>query len=166
MSLITDDNNSFQLQFRDKFKTANTALSSLPRLGAITTSENGSDKIQSITQTFAALRKMINDYEDALKIQIQAIEEKNKMSTDNYRAILNRKEKELSACSSQFERILSDNDHALLLESKGSLTTYLDQLANELKALKPPVKTEYQIKGLDQLQTSFENILKEARVGE
>ena len=109
---------------------------------------------------------MINDCEQTLKKQVRAIEEKNKASADNYFAIQKRKQTELSGCNTQFETILSSNDHTLLLEAKNNLTTYLDQLTNELKALKPPVRTEYQLEGIDQLQTSVENLLKTACVGE
>ena len=153
-------------KLKEKFDTAQKALDQALAQGTGSTSGNGSTNIQTITQTFDVLRKMINDCEQKLIKQVQAIEEKNKTSADKYLAIPKRKQKELSGCNTQFETILSSNDHTLLLEAKNNLTTYLDQLTNELKALKPPVRTEYQLEGIDQLRTSVENLLKTARVGE
>ena len=149
---------------KEKFDIAQTALNQALAQGTSSTSGNGSTNIQKITQTFDVLRNMINDCEQKLIKHVQAIEEKNKTSVDNYLAIPKRKQKELSGCNTQFETILSSNDHTLLLEAKNNLTTYLDQLRNELKALKPPVRTEYHLEGIDQLRTSVENILKTARV--
>ncbi|CAF1013599.1 unnamed protein product [Adineta steineri] len=42
----------------------------------------------------------------------------------------------------------------------------LQQLMKELKELKSPIKTEYRIEGVDQLQTNIDNILKQARIVE
>ena len=147
---------------KEKFDTAQTALNQALAQETSSTNANGSTNIQTITQTFEALRKMINDCEETLIKQVQAIEEKNKTSADKYLAIPKRKQKELSGCNTQFETILSSNDHTLLLEAKNNLTTYLDQLTNELKALKPPVRTEYRLEGIDPLRTSVENLLKTA----
>jgi len=120
--------------------------------------------MQSITQTFNVLRKMIDSCEEALKNQVRAVEQKNKTSTDNYLVLLNNKQKTLSTHNGDFENILSTNDHTQLLEAKRRLTDYLEQLTKELKELKPPIKTEYRIEGVGQLQTSVETILKQVRI--
>ncbi|CAF4184975.1 unnamed protein product [Adineta steineri] len=109
---------------------------------------------------------MIDNYEKTLKNQICVIEEKNKTTTENYLKQLNIKQKTLSDHNGQFENILSTNDHTQLLDNKKSLTNYLEQLMKELKELKSPIKTEYRIEGVDQLQTNIDNILKQARIVE
>ncbi|CAF0725475.1 unnamed protein product [Adineta steineri] len=137
------------------FKEAQTSLNQ-----AITQS------MQPITQTFDALRKMIDNVEKALKNQIHTIEEKNQTSTESYLKQLTIKQKALSDHNGKFENILSTNDHTHLLEAKQSLTNYLEQLMKELKELKSPIKIQYCIEDVDQLQTSIDNILKQARIVE
>ncbi len=127
-------------------------------------SGNGNTNMQSITQTFNVLRKMIDSFEEALKNQVRAVEQKNKTSTDNYLVLLINKKKILSTHNGDFENILSTNDHTQLLKAKRRLTDNLEQLTKELKELKPPIKTEYRIEGVDQLQTSVETILKQLRI--
>jgi len=129
-------------------------------------SGNGNTNMQSITQTFTALRKMIDNYEAVLKNQIQAIEEKNTALIVGHLGILNNKQQTLSKHNGDFEKILSTNDHTPLLEAKRRWTDYLDQLTKELKELKPPIKTEYRIDGIDQLQANVETILKQVRIVE
>lgn len=154
------------MKLKAKFNTAQTALDQTSAQTTSSASGNENTNIQMITQNFDALRKMINDCEETLKRQVRAIEEKNKTSADNYLSILNRKKRELSGCNTQFETILSSNDHTLLLEAKKGLATYLDELSNELKALKSPTRTKYRLEGIEQLRSSLESILKTAHVVE
>lgn len=153
-------------KLKEKFDTAEIVLNRTLAKAPKSSNENGSTNLQRITETFDALRKMINDCEETLKKQVRAIEEQDKPSLDNYLAITKRKQKELSGCNTQFETILSSNDHTLLLEGKNNLITFLDQLMNELQALKPPFRTECRLEGIDQLHTNVENLLKPVRVGE
>ncbi|CAF5042212.1 unnamed protein product, partial [Rotaria sp. Silwood1] len=50
------------------------------------------------------------------------------------------------------------------MEANKKLTNYLEQLTTELKELKAPIKTEYRIEGIDQLETKIKDILQQARV--
>ncbi len=145
---------------RAEFEGAQASLSQ----AMLFNSGNGNTNMQSITQNFTALRKMIDNYEAVLKNQIQAIEEKNTALTVDHLGLLNNKQKTLSTHNGDFENILSTNDHTQLLEAKRRLTNYLEQVKKELKELKPPIKTEYRIEGVDQLQTSVETILKQVRI--
>ncbi|CAF1139485.1 unnamed protein product [Adineta steineri] len=149
-------------KLKTEFREAKTSLNQAVTQGMPLTDMNENANIQSITETFAALRKMIDNYEEALKNQIRAIEEKNKTSTESYWNQLNIKQKTFSDHNEKFENILSTNDHTQLLEDKKSLTNYLEQLTKELKELKLPIKTQYRVEGVDQLQTSIDNILKQA----
>ncbi|CAF1030207.1 unnamed protein product [Adineta steineri] len=153
-------------KLKTEFKEAQTSLSQAITKDMLLTDMNDNKNIQSITKTFGALRKMIDNYEKTLKNQICAVEEKNKTISESYLKQLNIKQKTLSDHNGQFENILSTNDHTQLLENKKSLTNYLEQLMKELKELKSPIKTEYRIEGIDQLQTNIDNILKQARIVE
>lgn len=148
------------------FKEAQTSLSQTTAQGMLLKNGNESTNMQLITRTFDALRKMINSYEEALKNQVHAIEEKNKLLAENYLALLNSKQETLSNQNRGFENILSTKDHTQLLEAKRRLTDYLEQLTKELQELKPPIKTDYCIEGIDKLQASINDILKQARVVE
>ncbi|CAF4042375.1 unnamed protein product [Adineta steineri] len=134
-------------KLKTKFKEAHTSLSQAITKDMHLTDMNDNKNIQSITKTFDALQK-------------------NKTTTENYLKQLNIKQKTLSDHNGQFENILSTNDHTQLLDNKKSLTNYLEQLMKELKELKSPIKTEYRIEGVDQLQTNIDNILKQARIVE
>ncbi len=120
--------------------------------------------MQWITRTFDELRQTINNYEKALKSQIHAIEEKNNMVAENYLKLLNKKQGTLSNHNRDFGQILSTNNYTQLLETKTRLTDYIEQLSKELKELEVPVKTEYRIEGVGQLQTNINDILTRVRV--
>jgi hypothetical protein len=148
------------------YKEAQRLLHQATEQGMLLISANENTSMQSITRTFDALRDIINDYEKALKSQIREIEEKNNKLTENYLTILKEKQRTLSNCIKNFEKILSTNDPTQLLEAKTRLTDEAEQLTKELKELKAPIKTEYRLEEFDQLQASVDNILKKARVDE
>ncbi|CAF1164084.1 unnamed protein product [Adineta steineri] len=136
-------------KLKTEFKEAQTSLNQAITQGMPSIDINDNPNMKLITQTCDTLRKMIGNYEKALKNQELTI-----------------KQKTLSDHNGKFENILSTNDHTQLLETKKSLINYLEQLMKELKDLKQPIKTEYRIRGVDQLLTSTDNILKAARIVE
>ncbi|CAF0861618.1 unnamed protein product [Adineta steineri] len=153
-------------QLKTEFKEAQTSLSQAIAQNMPLTDMNENTNIQSITQTFDALHLMMDNFEKALKNQICIIEEKNKTLTESYLQQLILKQTIFSDHNRKFENILSTNDQMQLLEDKNSLTNYLQQLMTELRELKLSIKTGYRIEGVDQLQTSINNILKQARIVE
>ncbi|CAF1361319.1 unnamed protein product [Rotaria magnacalcarata] len=147
-----------------EFKEAQKFLSQTKEQGNLLTSGNENPNTQSITQIFSALRKTIDDYEKKLKAQICTIEEKNTVLVDSYLASLVSKQVALSKHNEDFDKILLTKDHMQLLESKKKLTNYLEQLTKELKELKPPIKTEYRIDGVDQLEANINGTLQRAHI--
>ena len=125
-----------------------------------------STNIQQITATFTILRQKLNDYEETLKKQVHAIEARNKKIADNYLTFLNNKQTELLALQSSFDQIITVEDYTQLLESHATLTDHLNRLTSELKTLKAPINIKYQLKDIEKLSSSLDNILKEAQAGE
>jgi hypothetical protein len=141
-----------------------TSLNQKIEQGKLLKSGKENTSMQWITRTFDELRQTINNYEKALKSQIHAIEEKNNMVAENYLKLLNKKQGTLSNHNRDFGQILSTNNYTQLLETKTRLTDYIEQLSKELKELEVPVKTEYRIEGVGQLQTNINDILTRVRV--
>ncbi|CAF3025540.1 unnamed protein product [Rotaria sp. Silwood2] len=146
------------------FKEAQQSLSRIREQGMLLKNRNNNTGTQSITRVFAALRRMIDDYEKKLKNEISSIEETNTALVESYITSLNNKQTTLSKYNEGFEKILSTKDHTHLLEADKKLTDYLEQLTKKLEELKPPVKIDYQIEGVDQLETKMKDILQQARV--
>ena len=155
---------SFVIQLKADFKGAQSSLRQ--RITDAAPLRNGSEStsMQSVTRIFSELRKMIDECEKNLKTQIRTIEETNTVLIDSYLAELNSKQATLSKNNEEFERILSTKDALKLLEAKDRLTDCLKKLTAESKELKQPIKTKYQIDGVNQLQVDVKNVLQKARV--
>jgi hypothetical protein len=116
---------------------------------------------ETVNKVFASLRAMLDERERALKQQILDIERENKNQLDNYQTKLRSNKLVFDLENRAFESIVSAKDDIKLLQVKEQLTGCLQQITQELNKLKPPIKTEYEIKGIDQLQTFVGNILKQ-----
>ncbi|CAF5189561.1 unnamed protein product, partial [Rotaria sp. Silwood1] len=76
---------------------------------------------------------------------------------ESYITSLEIKQGTLSKYNDGFEKIVSIKNHTQLMEANKKLTNYLEQLTTELKELKTPIKTEYRIEGIDQLETKIKD---------
>jgi hypothetical protein len=105
-----------------------------------------------IIEAFKSLRKMIDDHKSALQQQILEIENKNSTLITVYQTQVESQQKKLQDQSVEFERILLTKDPTKLLQAKQKLTEGVNKIAEELHRLEPPIRTEYHVEGLDQLQ--------------
>ena len=120
--------------------------------------------METVSNVFTIVHVVINEQEKALKQQIAEIETKNRTLIEDYQTQLKRKEQYLNEKKKYFGSIVSANDHTKLLQTKEQLTTSLTDMTKELDELKPPVKTEYDIKGIEQLQASIDDMLKQVHI--
>jgi hypothetical protein len=99
-----------------------------------------------------------------LKEQILDIETNNKRLIETYRTQLEAKKQNLQQQNSYLQSMILANKHIKLMKVKKQLTTKLNQISIELDELNPSIKTEYQVKGIDQLQTSVSDLLDQAMI--
>ncbi len=122
--------------------------------------------IKMVTDAFESLRTIINKHESVLIQQIRAIKTRNENLIGGYQNQLMGKQKTLDEQRTDFKGILSTNDHTNLLQANKRLTDSLKKIAEELNELISPIKIEYRIEGVNQLQPAVDASLKQARVVE
>jgi hypothetical protein len=120
--------------------------------------------IETITTVFSILRIVIDEQEKALKQQIVEIETENMTLVQEYQTQLKRKEQHLNEKMRYFESLVSANDCIKLLQTQKQITTYSTEITKELDELKPPIKIEYEVTGIDQLQTSIDDMVKQVHI--
>jgi hypothetical protein len=118
----------------------------------------------TITKNFASLRAVIDERERTLRQEIQTITKKNNKLLEDYQHYLKSKQQMLHNQSKDFAPILATNDYTNLLQAKKTLTDYLEKITEELPELKQSIKIEYRVDGIDQLQSSVNDILKPIRI--
>lgn len=88
------------------------------------------------------------------------------MLTDNYLTLLNNKQRTLSNYSKTLEQLTSAYDSTQLLKVKTKFADFIVELTKEMEELELPMRTEYQIVGIDRLQENINVILKKVRIVE
>ncbi len=121
---------------------------------------NENSTIEKITTVFESLRSIITNHENELKQKVRSIEKRNQDLVENFQKQLRNKQEELSKRNKDFERCLSLKDHTKLLQNHVKLNEYSKTTTQELMELKYPIKTQYCIEEIDQLQAAITNIVQ------
>ncbi len=121
---------------------------------------------EEITKCFALLRMMIDEKEKTLKEKILQIKARNTGLIKDYEARLKHRTDSLHQNNTHFESIVSANEDIKLLQINEQLKVYLNRFTKELEEVQSSIKPEFQTEGLDQLETSVNDSLKQASVFE
>ena len=107
---------------------------------------------------------MLDEWEKILEIQILEIDDENTALVNLYLEGLDNNQATLSGHITDFEQILSTKDDLKVLEAKDGLANHLEKITRELRELEPPIKTDYRIDGVNQLQADVTKVLQKLRV--
>jgi hypothetical protein len=95
---------------------------------------------------------MIDQHEKAMLEQISMTEKEQKKQLEDYKTPLQSELQNLNMQKATFEMLLSIRNHTKLLQTKRGFDDYENKINGTLKSLQMPTRTEYFLKGLDQLQ--------------
>lgn len=115
----------------------------------------GSEKKTVLKKVFQTLHGLLDEYAKKLEDEIDIIEDSNQKTTKTYQTQLNSIKKEASNAE---DTIRSANNFTLVKTHK-TLANNLEKMTEDLKALVPPVHITYDVKGIDQIQTTIRSDL-------
>ncbi|CAF4179760.1 unnamed protein product [Rotaria sordida] len=117
-----------------------------------------------VHKAFASLRQFINEHEARLKESISVIETNNTRQLEDYQIRLLDIQNSLDIQQDKFFEIVSKGEHIRLLQTEYGPVDYLNKIHKELRKLKVPTRTQYDIQGLEKLSQIKEDILQCGRV--
>jgi sugar lactone lactonase YvrE len=125
---------------------------------------NENSAIEKITKIFESIRSIVTKHENELKQKIRAIEKRNRDQVEKLQKQLKTQQEKLNKSNQDFQDFLSNKDYTkLLLDHQQSLKD-LKTTTERLNEVKYPIKTEYRIEQIDQLQSTIADILQQGDV--
>lgn len=114
----------------------------------------GNSKKTAIRETRAALQSMIDRHFEGLEQEIDAIEHCNHTAIKAYRTQLEDVKKRLEARESEVTQTLASKNHMKIMQGQKTLANNLDEVVRSLQGVMQPVKEQYWIEGINELQAA------------
>jgi hypothetical protein len=129
----------------------NQRLEDTKRSGNLT--EN--TKKKALRESLAALHSKMERCVKALEMEIDAIERINHTAIVAYRSQLEDVKKRLEDRENEVTTTLASKNHIKIMQDQTGLAAQLDDVARSLAVVRAPIKMEYQVEGICQLQTTI-----------
>jgi hypothetical protein len=113
---------------------------------------------------FTALHVLIDRHAEDLEQEIYAIDGISRTATEKYQAQLVAVKKKLEEHGNEVTRTLGSKNHIKILKDQKKLADNLDEVDRSFAAVTPPIKIEYHVEALDQLQTATVKCLAAVRI--
>lgn len=119
---------------------------------------------ESITETFKAIRKSIDDHEAILLERIDEINRNRRKLVEEYKEDLEYEEQKLNKQTTKFEDTLRNNDYDAVLNRKKSWTDDVHITSKTIRKLRPPGTIEYSISCINELPTLVNGLLNKVNI--